>query len=213
MAERRVDRFFQKFLKEAYVVAEPNTFLDRLDQIVRDAEDGRSEDRSLKTVRRVSFENPARTDRPVVCSSECFQLNGKTEEYLNQHYDKVNVGTDGNCLFRTFAKYFDGDESKHTAYREKAVKAVLEDPFLRDFMHDDWDETMSEYGFWGDDLAIRGLSKALRVKVKVFRLNLEGRVLELVVGREHGKEIAIMNEGWSPGGEGFHFNLLVPRRR
>ena len=79
-------------------------------------------------------------------------------------------------------------------------------------MHDDWGSTMSEDGFWGDDLAIRGLSKALSVKVKVFRLNLE-RVLELVVGGEYGEEIAIMNEGWSPGGEGFHFNLLVPRRR
>ena len=76
----------------------------------------------------------------------------------------IEMGGDGNCLFRAIADQLDGDEKLHRKYRKDAVDQLesnkdIYSPFIED------DETIDQYladiekdGTWGGQLEIQALS-------------------------------------------------------
>lgn len=82
-----------------------------------------------------------------------------------------DVKGDGNCLFRSIADIYDGDEDNHLNYRHVAVAYMRENP--DDFApFIDEETTFNEYlkdmqksSEWGGHLQIQALARALKVNI------------------------------------------------
>ena len=87
------------------------------------------------------------------------------------------MGGDGNCLFRALADQLEGNEKKHSNYREDSAKYILANkdmyvPFIED------DETIEEYcsdmskdGVWGGQLEMNALAHCHKFNVIVHQVD------------------------------------------
>jgi len=74
----------------------------------------------------------------------------------------LEVGTDGNCLFRAIAHQAYGDEDLHRIVRDKCMDYILsEKDYFKDFVEGGDHSSLEAYvaakrrnGVWGDDVEI-----------------------------------------------------------
>lgn len=102
--------------------------------------------------------------------------------FLNMR--SLQIRGDGNCQFRSFSQELFGTQDQHAHVREVAVAHIMEfsDSYSIYFDGDgsfgEWLGKMSEHGTWGDELTLRALADAYRVKVHVITTNKDNWYLE-----------------------------------
>ena len=87
----------------------------------------------------------------------------------------ISVESDGNCLFRSFAGQYSGDEERHEEFRTSCCEYMLtDDPeFFTAFLDDqsliDYVSEMRQDGTWGTQMEIVALCKRYSVNCVIFR--------------------------------------------
>jgi len=85
------------------------------------------------------------------------------------------IEPDGNCMFRSIADQDQGNQSKHSEYRQKIVQFMRENPDdFQPFVMGDWNAylaKMDKDGTWGGHLELSAASRALQVNITIHQLN------------------------------------------
>jgi OTU-like cysteine protease len=84
------------------------------------------------------------------------------QDLMTKNLRIIEVGGDGNCLFRSIAYQAYGDEDQHRLIRDKCMDYILsEKEYFKDFIIGGSEESVEEYvnrkrmnGVWGDDIEI-----------------------------------------------------------
>ena len=86
---------------------------------------------------------------------------------------------DGNCVFRTLADQFEGDQKKHAKYRQKVVNFIRKNKNFASFLLKN-DETREIYcknmekdGEWGDELELAAAAQLYKVNILIHRVDGE----------------------------------------
>ena len=85
----------------------------------------------------------------------------------------VDVGGDGNCLFRSIAHQAYGDEEQHRVVRVKCMQYILtEKEYFKSFIEggkvDEYVETKKQDGKWGDNIEIQAMSEIYDRSVEIY---------------------------------------------
>ena len=88
----------------------------------------------------------------------------------------VEVGKDGNCLFRAIAHQAYGDEELHSMLRQKCIQYIKEEKnFYKDYIiggqsgsFDQYIERKALDGIWGDDIEIQALSELYNRPIEIY---------------------------------------------
>ena len=86
------------------------------------------------------------------------------EELIQYGLTIIEVGGDGNCLFRSISDQLDGTQMNHKQYRKDAIDYMLQnrdnfEPFIEDDVpFDEYIDDMDKDGEWGGNLEIQALS-------------------------------------------------------
>jgi len=125
--------------------------------------------------------------------------------------DMVAIEDDGNCQFRAISRELFGSQGKHSEIRRVAVAHMKRRPEEFRVFFDketDWQEYVHELlspGSWGDELTLRAVADAFRVKIHV------------VTSQEENWYLQYAPKGQTPVRELFlsyispiHYNTLAP---
>lgn len=99
------------------------------------------------------------------------------EELVQYGLRILEVGGDGNCLFRSICDQLEGCQNNYKQYRIDAVDHMLNnrfdfEPFIEDDVpFDDYIEEMEKDGEWGGNLEIQALSIRYQFNVIVHQLD------------------------------------------
>ena len=88
----------------------------------------------------------------------------------------VEMGTDGNCLFRAVAYQIYGNEENHSVLRDQCMDYILVcKTYFKDFIDVDIDGTIEGYcarkrqsKVWGDDIEIEALSEIYGRPIEIY---------------------------------------------
>ena len=89
----------------------------------------------------------------------------------------VEMGEDGNCLFRALSDQLHGHQNDHKSLRAKAINYLRENKetfkfYIEDDQtFDDYIADMSKDGFWGGQLEMTALAEILNFNVVVHQVN------------------------------------------
>merc|ERR1719188_885269 len=96
----------------------------------------------------------------------------------------VDMEDDGNCQFRAMSQELFGSQDRHADVRRLATAYMRKRPadfrvyFEADKDWDDYLKGMALGGTWGDELTLRAVADALRVKIHVVTSDLENWYLQ-----------------------------------
>lgn len=87
----------------------------------------------------------------------------------------VDVGSDGNCLFRAIAYQLYGDEDKHKLIRTKTMEYIMaEKKYFGSFIEGgvpkvkEYTDRKSCNGIWGDDIEIQAFSEIYDRPIEIY---------------------------------------------
>lgn len=107
------------------------------------------------------------------------------EKFAKLLYEKrlriIQMGTDGNCLFRAIAHQAYGDEDEHKMVRQKCMDYILsEKDYFKDFIIGGGEADVESYvsrkrlnAVWGDDIEIQALSEIYNRPIEIYAYSAE----------------------------------------
>lgn len=123
----------------------------------------------------------------------------------------VSIEDDGNCQFRAISQELFGSQSKHYQVRCVAASHMKNSPGEFSILFeskDEWDDylcSMASRGTWGDELTLRAIADAFRVKIHVVTSEEENWYLQYSPKEQLPvRELFLMY--MSP----IHYNTLAP---
>lgn len=103
---------------------------------------------------------------------------------LKKEYEVLPINGDGNCLFRAVSKVMTDTQDRHLVFRKNAVDIALNNKAMRNYIADEWVESMRKPGVWGDFEAIQALCDFYQVCVRVLKVedmaNDDAQVMQVV---------------------------------
>ena len=99
------------------------------------------------------------------------------EELIQYGLRILEMGADGNCLFRSISDQLEGNQANYRKYRQDAMEYMLQNkddfaPFIEDDLtFDEYVEEMEKDGEWGGNLELQALSMRHGFNVIVHQLD------------------------------------------
>ena len=91
---------------------------------------------------------------------------------LRHGLQSIDVGGEGDCLFKSISHQLYGDSNHHAEIRAAAVRFLSDNPdrFIESIVGTSWNQhlcNMSHQGTWADNIVIQAISDSMQLKINI----------------------------------------------